>query len=170
MLIIFQKNKNMCKFRPATEKDFAGICQLIKSKEELFLVYPNGQYPFTVDQVRKLSQTRKELTVAVEENKIIGFANFYNYEAKKLAFIGNVVIDKDHRGKGSGKELVTHMLKTAFEKHKLAEIRISVFNDNTPALLLYSGFGFSPYEIEERKDPSGKRVALIHMKKETRPG
>jgi len=57
------------------------------------------------------------------------------------------------------------MLKTAFEKHKLAEIKISVFSDNTPALLLYSGFGFSPCEIEERRYPSGRRVALIHMKK-----
>jgi len=156
----------MCKFRPATEKDFAGICRLIKSKEELFLVYPSAQYPFTVEQVRELSRARKELTVAVEENKIIGFANFYNYEAKKSAFIGNVVIDKDHRGRGSGKELVAYMLKTALEKHKLAEIRISVFSDNTPALLLYSGLGFSPYKIEERRHPSGRRVALIHMKKE----
>ncbi len=37
----------MCEFRLATEDDFEGICRLVKSEEELFLVYPGGKYPFT---------------------------------------------------------------------------------------------------------------------------
>ena len=56
------------------------------------------------------------------------------------------------------------MLEQAYKYHNLQEVRISVFSENTPALLLYSGFGFTPYEIEERKNQLGKRVALIHMK------
>jgi len=155
----------MCKYREATENDFEGICNLIKSKEELFLVYPKGQFPLTVAQLRELSRVRKELTVAIEGNKIIGFANLYNYKQDESAFIGNVVIDKSHRGKGLGKEIVSYMLKQADIKHNLTEVMISVFSENTPALLLYSGFGFAPYEIEERKNQQGKRVALIHMKK-----
>ncbi|MEN8215546.1 MAG: GNAT family N-acetyltransferase [Pseudomonadota bacterium] len=154
----------MCEFREATENDFEGICKLVKSKEELFLVYPSGKYPFTVAQVRELSQVRKELTVAVDRNEIIGFANLYNYEPSKYAFIGNVVINKSHRGRGLGKEIISYMLKIAYKKHNLPEVRISVFSENTPALLLYSGFGFAPYEIEERKNPQGNRVALIHLK------
>lgn len=150
-------------FREATDNDFNGICSLIKSEEELFLVYPSGKYPFTVEQVRELSQVRKELTVAVDDGEIIGFANLYNYESAKSAFIGNVVISKSHRGRGLGKKIVSHMLKMAFEKYHLPEVKISVFSENIPALLLYSDFGFVPYEIEERKDPKGGRVALIHM-------
>ncbi len=155
----------MCKIREATEDDFEGICKLIKSKEELFLVYPVGKYPFILSQVKELSQTRKELTVSVDENIIIGFANFYNYEPKKSAYIGNVIIDKGYRGRGLGKEIISYMLKMAYEKYKLQEVRISVFNENAKALLLYSSFGFVPYEIEERKRPEGDRIALIHMKK-----
>ena len=151
------------KFREATEEDFNGICNLIKSEEELFLVYPSGKYPFTVDQVSHLFQVRKELTVAVDNGEIIGFANLYNYEPEKSAFIGNVVINESHRGHGLGKKIVSHMLKMAFDKHSLPEVKISVFSDNIPALLLYSDFGFTPYEIEERKGPNGDRVALIHM-------
>ena len=154
----------MHKFRETTEKDFEGICKLIKNKEDLFLVYPSGSYPFTVAQVRELSQVRIELTVIEDKNKIIGFANFYNYEEHKSAFIGNVVIDEKYRGRGLGKELISNMLKIAHEKYKLPEIKISVFNANTPALLLYLSFGFVPYDIEEKKDLKGKRVALIHMK------
>jgi len=66
-----------------------------------------------------------------------------------------------------GKAIVFHMLEKAFGRYDLPEVRISVFSENTPALLLYSGFGFVPYGIEERSDkppPKGKRVALIHMR------
>lgn len=160
--------KGMCNFREAMEDDFQGICSLITSKEELFLVYPSGKYPFTVEQIVELSKVRKELTVVVEDNKIIGFANLYNYESGKSAFIGNVVVDKKHRGKGLGKEIVLYMLKVGYEKLDLPELRISVFSENTPAMLLYSGLGFVPYEIEERKDFDSKRVALVHMKMERR--
>jgi len=155
----------MLKFRKATAEDFEGICRLIKSKEELFLVYPDGQYPFTVKQIIELSQVRKELTVAVNGNDIIGFANLYNYEHEKCAFIGNVVIDQIWRGKGLGKEIVQYMIDVSFKKLNLPEIKISVFSENTPAMLLYSGLGFVPYDIEQREDPGGRRVALVHMRK-----
>lgn len=158
----------MWEFREATVEDFEGICGLIESKEELFLVYPSGKYPFTVEQIVELAQVRKELTIATESNEIIGFANLYDYDPGKSVFIGNVVVDKKHRGKGIGKEIILYMQKVAFEKFKLPEIRISVFSENTPAMLLYSGLGFVPYDIEERKDSSCKRVALVHMKKERR--
>ena len=160
------KNKlNMIRFRETTENDYAAICRLIQSEEELFLIYPGGKYPLTVEQVKKLAQERRELTVATEGDKIIGFANFYNYEPGKMAFIGNVVIDSPYRGSGLGKAMIAHMLKLAYEKYELPEVRISVFSENTRALLLYSSFGFLPYEIEERKNYRGNRVALIHMKR-----
>lgn len=155
----------MREIREAREKDFEGISSLIESKEELFWVYPNGEYPFTASQVRKLSIERTELTVVTDGKAIIGFANFYNLEPNKVAFIGNVVIDKRHRGKGLGKELMSYMLVKAMEKYHLAEVRISVFNDNKPALLLYTAFGFLPYAIDERRSPKGVRNALIHMRK-----
>ena len=154
-------------FREVVENDYEGICSLIKTEDELFMVYPNGQYPLTVDQVRKLSQTREALTVAVDEvGNVIGFANLYNHESGKTAFIGNVVVDTDHRRRGIGKAIVSHMLEKVFGEYDLPEARISVFSENTPALLLYSGFGFVPYGIEERRDPEGKRVVLIHMRLE----
>ena len=108
---------------------------------------------------------RHELTVAVENGEIIGFANFYDYEPNKFAFIGNVVIEKNRRGRGLGKEIVKHMLEKAYGKFALPEVRISVFSDNTPALLLYSSLDFLPYEIEERTTPLGGRAALIHLKR-----
>ena len=152
-------------YREATEDDYEGICNLVKSEHELFRVYPNGTYPLTISQLKHLSRIRIELTVVTDENKIIGFANLYNYETEKQAFVGNVVIDETYRGKGLGKKLVSYMIEKAFAKYALPEVHISVFSDNIPALLLYAGFGFIPYDIEEKTEPNGNRAALIHMKK-----
>ena len=156
----------MSKFRKASRDDFNAICRLIKSKEELYLVYPSGTYPLTVDQLRDLSERRNELTVMVENRNIIGFANFYNHEPNKSAYIGNVIIDKEYRGRGFGKEIITYMLRVARKKYNLRVIKISVFSENIPALLLYSEFGFIPYDVEERKNLNGDKVALIHLKAE----
>ncbi len=154
----------MCEYRVATKNDFSKICALVTNEEELFWVYPGGQFPLTVDQLMKLSREKKDLTVVVSKEKIIGFANFYKYHHGQSAFIGNVIIDKGYRGKGIGRNLILYMLERARKIHNLSEVHISVFNDNTPALLLYSNLGFMPYAIEERNTPTGKRMALIHMK------
>lgn len=151
-------------FREAVHADYEEICKLVPSERELYLVYPRGAHPFTVEQVRNLSELRKELTVATDDAKIVGFANLYDFEDKESAFIGNVVIENSSRKRGLGKQLIGHMLKAAFFKYDLSEVHISVFSDNVPALLLYSKLGFRPYSIEERLDYETKRVALIHMK------
>ncbi len=151
-------------FRRATETDYPAICTLVRNEAELFLLWPSGRYPLTVAQLQSLSETRQALTVAVIDGRIVGFANYYDYQAGEKAFIGNVVIATDRRGQGLGRALVEHMLAQGFGKHALRELRISVFNQNAPALLLYAGLGFMPYGIEKRKDSAGKSVALIHMK------
>jgi len=151
-------------FRGITEQDYEDICHLFKNEDELFLVYPKGTYPLTPDQIDQLSESRYELTVAVLGDSIIGFANLYDYVPRTSAFIGNVIIDQQHRGKGIGKTIITYMLNIVFYKLCLSEIRVSVFSENTPALLLYSSCGFRPYGIEERKTRHGKRLALLHMK------
>ncbi len=156
---------DMYQFREATENDFEAICKLVPNKEELFLMHPNGQYPFTVAQIQELSRVRKELTVAVFEDRIIGFTDFYDFNVDRFAFIGNVIIYRDYRGRGIGRKMISHMVKIAYEKYKLPEIRISAFNQNAPALLLYSSLGFTPYEIEEKQDWDGNRIAIINLKK-----
>lgn len=150
--------------REATAEDFEAIVRLVPSQEELFLVYPKGKHPFSVGQLRALAEVRKELTVVVRNKEVIGFANLYDLEAYHWAFIGNIVISRTFRGAGLGRKLVDHMVRVAFEKYGLPETRISVFSENTPALLLYASLGFKPYSIEARQDPTGKRVALIHMR------
>ena len=153
--------------REASTEDFDGIVRLVPSQEELFLIYPKGKHPFSVDQLRALAEVRKELTT-VRNGETIGFANLYDIQQGQWAFIGNVVIARGFRGQGTGRLLVSHMSRRAFDTYDVREVRISVFNDNTPALLLYADMHFHPYAVEERTNPSGTRVGLIHMRLEQR--
>lgn len=75
-----------------------------------------------------------------------------------------MVIDRSRRGQGLGRRLVDHMLDLSFARHRLPEVRISVFCHNTPALMLYAGPGFKPYDIGLREHPRGRRVPLLNMR------
>lgn len=153
-----------CRFRSATESDYPAICKLIRSRDELLWVYPAGRYPLTVSQLNELAQKRMELTVAVAGKSVLGFADFYDLEPGRSIFIGNVIIDRKHRGRGLGKALIGIMLDKAFGEYDLPEVRISVFSENSRALLLYAGLGFIPYAIDERVRADGHRLVLIHMR------
>ncbi len=150
--------------RAATEQDFEAIVGLVPTREELFFVYPKGEHPFSVEQVRALARSREALTVALEDAVVIGFANLYDVQPGCSAFIGNVVVARAWRGQGVGRRLVRHMVALARDEYGAREVRISVFNTNTPALLLYADAGFRPYALERRTDPAAARVGLIHMK------
>ncbi len=154
----------MYQFRTATENDFSAICSLIHDREELFLVYPAGRYPLTVEQLEELAQQREELTVVAKDGEVIGFADFYDRVAEESVYIGNVIVAREHRGRGVGRMLVTKMINKAFGAYDLPEVRISVFGGNHSAMLLYAGLGFVPYGIDQRLDAEGRRLALIHMR------
>ncbi len=152
-------------FRDAVEDDYSAVCALVPTREELFWVYPRGAHPLTVDQVKHLSTVRKSLTVALEDGEVISFANLFNFNAR-CAFVGNLVIAAACRGRGFGRQLLAHMVETAFSQYGLAEVHISVFSDNVPALLLYAKHGFQPYAVEAMRDYRDRNVALIHLKLE----
>ena len=116
--------------READTQDFEAIVRLVPTRDDLFLVYPKGKYPFSVDQVHSLAKSRKELTVAVEREGVIGFANLYDIEKGKWAFVGNVVVAREFRSRGVGRLLVSHMIQKAFDKYGVSEVRISVFNES----------------------------------------
>jgi len=153
----------MIEIRAATPHDLESISRIIPDQHELFLVYPRGRYPFTVDQVQHLYNERFEFTVVCDGDRIIGFANLYDRMQDNFAFIGNVFIHPDYRGQGLGKLVLQYMIKAAFEKYQFTEVRLSVFSDNERAISLYRQYGFSQYSQEKRIDPSNEEKVLLHM-------
>ncbi|MEM9567500.1 MAG: hypothetical protein AAF974_04275 [Cyanobacteria bacterium P01_E01_bin.34] len=57
------------------------------------------------------------------------------------------------------------MLDRCFTIYNLPEVRLSVPNYNSRALLLHDSLDFTPYAIEEIAGLTGDRVAFIHLSK-----
>jgi len=153
----------MIQIRPALQQDLDTIAGLVPNPQELFLVYPNGHYPFTLEQVSDLFNERFEFNVVCIDDRIVGFANLYQYQPGQYAFIGNVFIVPDCRGQGLGKVMLQYMIKAAFEKYHFSEARLSVFADNERAIALYQQHGFTEYSQEQRADPNNEEKLLLHM-------
>ncbi|MGI9330484.1 MAG: GNAT family N-acetyltransferase, partial [Gammaproteobacteria bacterium] len=91
-------------------------------------------------------------------------SGLYSYKEGSSAFIGNVIIDRQFRGRGLGKQLMEYMIDRGFRAHGLQQLRIAVFNDNTSALLLYASLGFAPYRVKKREGYQGRTYDLVSMK------
>ena len=150
--------------RPAEENDIQTICSFSQSEDELFFMFPKALYPLSPTQLRDAIAQRSDSIVVELDGEVVGFANFYRWEAGGCCSIGNVIVSSSARGRGIGRYLIEQMINLAFSKHQAAEITVSCFNQNIVGLLLYPKLGFRPYAIEERLDKKGNRVALVHMR------
>lgn len=151
------------KFASAVEAHYPAIANLATSPEELYLVCPTCRFPWDVEQLKATAAKRHELTVGIVDHRVVAFANLYDLIPRQSAFIGNVVVAAGYRGRGLGKALIKHLMAICQDSYQVVP-HISVFNDNTRALLLYTALGFAPYAVEPRLDLNHETVALIHMK------
>jgi ribosomal protein S18 acetylase RimI-like enzyme len=152
------------RFRPFAQEDLPTICSFPQSAEELFFMFPKATFPLYEGELSAALAARADPTVVELEATPVGFANFYGFEPRGRCSIGNVIVSPSARRSGVATQLVEHMVGLAYGKYRAAEVTVSCFNANAAALLLYQKLGFTPFAIEERLDPRGQRVALIHFK------
>ena len=154
----------MLKTRPGIEADISEICFFASTADELYFCFPKARFPLTADQLSAAISQRSDSTVVEENGKVLGFANFYRWGVQGTCSIGNVMVSPHARKRGVARLLMEHMVALAYAKYEAAEVTVSCFNLNTAGLLLYPTLGFKPYEVEQRKDPQGGRIALVHMR------
>ncbi|MCL6268313.1 GNAT family N-acetyltransferase [Flagellimonas myxillae] len=65
------------------------------------------------------------------------------------AYLGFMYTDPGHRGKGLNAQIVDRLKKWADSKG-LSEMRLTVYEDNTPAIRAYEKVGFKKHIIEMR--------------------
>ncbi|USD67341.1 GNAT family N-acetyltransferase [Vibrio sp. SCSIO 43136] len=150
-------------FLAATPAHYEQIGQLISSPEELYKVSAVASFPWDVVQIAEIAQQRLQLTVAIDEGRVVAFGNLYDVKPTEQAFIGNVIVADSHKGKGIGKAMI-EVLSAKCREHYQVAPSLSVFNYNTPALMLYHKLGFVPYGCEPRVSQTGETVMLIHMR------
>ena len=119
--------------RPASTKD----CQAI------YALYQNEKWiSFTEEKVTSLFSTNLSHYLVVEENqKILGFARYLTDEVM-TTFLAEIVIDKCHRRKRLGQQLIEEIHK----KYPLTRIELISEADG-----FYRSISFKPVGIGFRK-------------------
>jgi len=152
--------------RPAEASDLEEIVSFPQNTEELFFCYPKAVWPFSVEQLSAAIAERRDSTLVLLNERIAGFANFYQVQHGEFCALGNLMVAPWARGHGVAQYLVEVMEQLARINHAAGLMKVSCFNTNTAGLLLYPKLGYQACGIAERHDPAGRRVALIQFEKE----
>ncbi|KOS68807.1 acetyltransferase [Lysinibacillus contaminans] len=104
----------------------------------------------------KLINEYETILVAEIDNSVVGWLVFRSPNRKRIAHTGTfgMMIDKQYRGQGLGKQLLQGLLKWAKENPLIEKVCLGVFSTNENAIALYKKMGF----IEE-----GRKINEIKL-------
>jgi len=112
--------------------------------------------PISYYDLRQLILSNEaEVMVAEEDSKIIGSGYALIRDAKpyldhkKYTYLGFMYTHNDYRGKGINKTIVDALVQWSKAKG-IHEIRLTVYNDNLPAIRAYEKVGFKKHILEMR--------------------
>ncbi|MEW9674019.1 GNAT family N-acetyltransferase [Ammoniphilus sp. 3BR4] len=113
---------------------------------------PNFRFPLDEQQLENYlkdankdnSNTFVYSVIEKETGKVIGHISLGNVDRiNKSARIGKVLVgDKSVRGKGIGQQMMTEILKVAFDELRLHRVSLGVFDFNSSAIACYKKSGF----------------------------
>ena len=151
--------------RPASAADLSAIVGFPQNAQELFFSYPKADWPLSVAQLAAAMAERRDSSVVLLNDRVAGFANFYQWQHGDFCALGNLMVAPWARGQGVAQHLVAVMEQLAREHYKARRMQVSCFNANSDGLLLYPKLGYRLSAVLERRDPQGARVALIQFDK-----
>ncbi|MHA7136706.1 GNAT family N-acetyltransferase [Rossellomorea arthrocnemi] len=133
--------------------DFQQLTKWIETPE--FLLQwggPNFSFPLNEEQLenymKNANKTNSDVLVYSvinkEDGNVIGHISLGSIDRiNKSARVGKVMVgDKTVRGKGIGQQMMTEILKVAFDELKLHRVSLGVFDFNSSAISCYEKVGF----------------------------
>lgn len=112
--------------------------------------------PISYYDLKELLHADNALVLLAEvDSKVIGSGFGHIREAKPYldhshyAHLGFMYTDPDYRGMGVNKAIVWALMDWSRSK-KITELRLTVYNDNAPAIKAYEKVGFKKYILEMR--------------------
>ena len=97
------------------------------------------------DWIRRLLENERETIFVAEINgEVIGWIGFQSENRKRMSHKGSfgMMIRKNYRGKGIGKELIKALLEWAEANPFIEKVSLGVFSTNQRAISLYKKMGF----------------------------
>jgi RimJ/RimL family protein N-acetyltransferase len=136
--------------------DYQDLISWIDSEETLMQIAgPTLKFPLTPEQLDISLTDNNRIAFRIvnnETNLSIGHCEIYLSD--NSAKLGRIVIgDKEQRGKGLGKQIVTLLLDYTFSNLEKPEVELNVFDWNVSAIKCYEKVGFviNPDKKLERK-------------------
>lgn len=84
------------------------------------------------------------------------FEGFSTFAARPLLNVHDLVVRRDHRGRGIAQALLDAAANEA-RRRDCCKLTLEVLSNNRPAMLAYERAGFSPYEL----DPAAGQALLL---------
>lgn len=135
----------MFEIKPATPADCGVILHFIKAIAEYEKLSHLVQA--TEESIYKNLFTQPTVAHCIigYENKIpVGFALYFNnystFVSRPGIYLEDLFVEPQHRGKGYGKALLMHLVKTA-KQNSWGRVEWSVLNWNKPAIDFYESLG-----------------------------
>ncbi|HPT79358.1 MAG TPA: GNAT family N-acetyltransferase [Candidatus Atribacteria bacterium] len=143
-------------------------CIRLRVKEEQEEFIASNMYSLAQSYVALLNDELPPMTYAIcNDGDVIGFVMMYHDTADESEYdeesygICRFMIDKDHQGKGYGKEALAKALELirTFPQGNATAVYLSYHPENEAARRLYSAFGF----VETGEMSGGEVVARLAL-------
>ena len=134
--------------RSATPEDVSSIARLIRALAE----YEKLSHALLLDEdlLRQHlfgQRPLAEVVLAEEAGQVVGFALFFHtystFLTRPSLYLEDLFVLPEHRGRGHGKGLITHLARLAVERG-CGRFEWSVLDWNAPAIDFYRSFGAVP--------------------------
>ncbi|MEO1260639.1 MAG: GNAT family N-acetyltransferase [Bacteroidota bacterium] len=101
----------------------------------------------------------QQIIIAEENQTLVGFAcTFLNDDPFWGAYLDNLHVAPEYKGKGIGYELMYRSAGIVLNKNANAKLYLWVLVDNIPAIKFYEKLGGERAELKEQTMPDGSKV------------
>ncbi len=105
-----------------------------------------------------------------DSGETIGFFCYSQTPDTQEGMLKFVIVSKDKRGKGLGREMLTYALRLAFGERQAKSVRLMVFLQNERAIRCYESVGFKVRHTEKDafcyKDEKWSRCSMVIEKED----
>ncbi|MDR7071052.1 GNAT family N-acetyltransferase [Fictibacillus barbaricus] len=149
--------------RPVKLEDAEAVLDIHHSviAEGEYFIKVSEEFTRTLEQqkewIQKIIENEKDTLMVAEINgEIAGWIVFLSQDRKRLSHTGSfgLMINKNYRGIGIGRNLVTALLDWAEKNPSIEKVSLGVYSTNHKAISLYKSLGF----IEE-----GRKIKEFKM-------
>lgn len=111
------------------------------------------------DRYKNTSNDYMYTIISKKDERPLGFAAIYNV-TNNVGEFGRLIVDKTrYTSSGLGKYILNHLIDKSRGQLGLQQLKLEVFEDNVPALKIYTFCGFQEYG---ESTFNGRKI--IHMK------